>query len=417
MKGDLAPGMVTGSLDRSDFMFPINAMLSGVGAMALAVYGALLLYEGRDNNCFPSIDTIGEILGEQSLDPNEPRVAVSRPTIRRAIQRLEDFGLLTVTRRKGPDGKHTSNLYHLLPVPKPSHRKNLAMAEPKNGETHGKNFAANQSPESESESYNMSNTVRQNLPLQIPEAQKEEEERLSPESAAFWKLFGKRHRTIFGHPYNGPAVEMDTHPTLRTLHALDGAERFDIVQRALQAMAQSGQTGTLGSWAVYEPEIQRAIDEYAAQRQANGMIATFTGNLNEALVRCHLPVMMGTYTDKQRQEIAERGTTLDADDLEAAIVKYTDIHCQHGEPFMIAVRLNWVITTAWGDKQAKASGAAPAAKNGNGKGDYANNSNGRHGSARGGNNGNGNGRGQSGGQLSLDDFKQIARDLGQLPPV
>ena len=306
MKGDLAPGMVTGSLDRSDFMFPINAMLSGVGAMALAVYGALLLYEGRDNNCFPSIDTIGEILGEQSLDPNEPRVAVSRPTIRRAIQRLEDFGLLTVTRRKGPDGKHTSNLYHLLPVPKPSHRKNLAMAEPQNGETHGKNFAANQSPESELEFISMSNTVRQNLLPQIPEAQKEEEERLSPDSAAFWDMFGKRHQTIFGYPYNGPAVEIDTNATLRAWQALAAPDRMGVVQQVLKALADSGLDCRIGAWVTYEPEIRRALDEYAARQQANQVIGMFTANLNEALVRCHLPVMMGTYTDKQRQEIAAR---------------------------------------------------------------------------------------------------------------
>jgi hypothetical protein len=183
-------------------------------------------------------------------------------------------------------------------------------------------------------------------------------------------MFGKRHQTIFGHPYNGPAVEMDTHPILRTLQAMDASERFNIVDKGLKEMADSGQTGTVGSWNLYETEIQRAIDDYAAQRKANQVIAMFTANLNEALVRCHLPVMTGTYTDKQRQEIAMWGSMLDADDLEQTILLYADTHPNDKQPFMINVKLNWVITTAQRNKLAAASGAAPAARNGNGNGNH-----------------------------------------------
>ena len=92
-------------------------------------------------------------------------------------------------------------------------------------------------------------------------------------------------------------------------------------------------------------------------------------------------------------------------------MKYTDIHCQHGEPFIIAVRLNWVIKTAWQDKQAEASGAAPAANNGNGKGNNGNNTYSRHGSANG--NKNGNGRGQSGSQPSLTEWADIATEYNR----
>lgn len=218
--------------------------------------------------------------------------------------------------------------------------------------------------------FNMLESDSENLLPQIPEAQKEEEDLISPESRTFWDMFAKRHQTIFGHPYNGPPVEMDTNPTLRTLQALDASERFDIVNQGLKAMAAAGQTGKIGSWALYETEIQRAIDDYAARQKANQVIGMFTMNLNEALVRCHLPLMTGTYSDKQRQEIAAWGPMLDADDLERTILLYADTHPNDKQPFLINVKLNWVITTAQRNKLAAASGAALAAKNGNGNGTH-----------------------------------------------
>lgn len=242
----------------------------------------------------------------------------------------------------------------------------------------------------------MSNTVVENLLLQIPEAQKEEEDRLSPDSRTFWDMFGKRHQTIFGHPYNGPAVEMDTHPTLRTLQALDASERFDIVSQGLKAMADSGQLGTVGSWALYETEIQRAIDDYVARRKANQEIGIFTANLEEALSRLRLPGMNGgTYNSKQLQNIGSWGSMCDADSLETQIVRYMEIHCKNGEPFDIRVRLNWVIEAVKNAKLQAASGAAPAARNGNGNGNHTSYRNGTAGNRAG-------GRSQASSQPAID---------------
>lgn len=356
-----------------DFYIIENEVLDmGLGITALAVYNVLMrfAFDGLGGKvAFPSLDKLGAILAESPDDPNGTPTPVSRPTLIKALKKLEQAGLISITKRKSADGKQASNLYRLLDIPKGRRVKHNYTAS-KKGIRRVKQLYRFKTPESE-------------LKKKKEEAANDP---ISAESRAFWDMFTKRHQAVFNRPYNGPAVEMDTHPTLRTLQALDAAERFEIVDKGLKAMAGSGQLGTVGSWDLYETEIQRAIDDYAAQRKANQVIAMFTANLNEALVRCHLPVMTGTYTDKQRQEIAMWGSMLDANDLEQAILLYPETHPNDKQPFMINVKLNWVITAAQRNKQATASGAVPAARNGNGNGthtSYRNGAAGNRGSSRG----------------------------------
>ena len=103
-------------IQHEDYAVPVVVQDSGIGAIALAVYNVLLRFQDASGECSPDFGLIGEILGGVPINPNEVRVPVSRPTITRAIKRLEIFGLLTVTRSKTPNGKRRTNLYHILPV-------------------------------------------------------------------------------------------------------------------------------------------------------------------------------------------------------------------------------------------------------------------------------------------------------------
>lgn len=73
-----------------------------LGAYALAVYVVLVRFAGAKEQCWPSIKTIAE------------RVKASQTTVRDALAKLEEAGLITVTGRADPDGAQTSNLYTIV---------------------------------------------------------------------------------------------------------------------------------------------------------------------------------------------------------------------------------------------------------------------------------------------------------------
>ena len=75
-----------------------------LGATAIAVYVALCRFAGNSSQqCWPSHATIAE------------RVGATPPTVRKAIAKLAEVGLVTVEKRTGEDGRLTSNLYTLHP--------------------------------------------------------------------------------------------------------------------------------------------------------------------------------------------------------------------------------------------------------------------------------------------------------------
>ena len=76
-----------------------------IGPDGLAVYAVLGLHAGaKTRQCYPSTRTISGLLN------------LSRPTVLKAICKLEEVGLIKVERRRGKGGKREVNLYTLLPV-------------------------------------------------------------------------------------------------------------------------------------------------------------------------------------------------------------------------------------------------------------------------------------------------------------
>jgi DNA-binding transcriptional ArsR family regulator len=72
-----------------------------IGPIALSVYLVLADRANSDKIAWPSYETIAETLG------------VSRPTVIKAIAVLTEHGLVKVERRKDPNGRDKSHVYHL----------------------------------------------------------------------------------------------------------------------------------------------------------------------------------------------------------------------------------------------------------------------------------------------------------------
>ena len=69
---------------------------------ALEVWAWLIRFaDFETQRCFPSVGTLARSIG------------TTESTVRRAIQRLVNFGLVKVELRKNPRGDNSSNVYHL----------------------------------------------------------------------------------------------------------------------------------------------------------------------------------------------------------------------------------------------------------------------------------------------------------------
>ena len=78
-----------------------------LGHRAKAVYLYLRDRSDAEGKCWPGIKTIAADLG------------LSRSTVKRALSDLERNGYLERTSRFRENGSHTSNLYTVLPHPRP----------------------------------------------------------------------------------------------------------------------------------------------------------------------------------------------------------------------------------------------------------------------------------------------------------
>jgi len=71
-----------------------------IGPYGIAVYMGLARY-ANNNKCWPSLKTIAKNIG------------TSRPTVKKAIDKLQATGLITVLRRRTSEGDSDTNLYTL----------------------------------------------------------------------------------------------------------------------------------------------------------------------------------------------------------------------------------------------------------------------------------------------------------------
>lgn len=77
-----------------------------LGPTGIAVYMVLCTFaDNKTQQCYPSHKTIASILG------------ISRPTVKKYLEKLRDAGWITWDARHGKDGARTSNCYTLLPPP------------------------------------------------------------------------------------------------------------------------------------------------------------------------------------------------------------------------------------------------------------------------------------------------------------
>ena len=76
-----------------------------VGVQGVAVYAALASFADGHGECWPSLGAIAR------------RVGASRPTVIKALRRLESVGLIRIARPGEGAAGHHSNLYTLLPCP------------------------------------------------------------------------------------------------------------------------------------------------------------------------------------------------------------------------------------------------------------------------------------------------------------
>jgi DNA-binding MarR family transcriptional regulator len=99
-------------LDRRRYSFfmvdneVIDDYASRIGVYALGVYSVLARFSNQEGVCFPSLNTIAHRLG------------ISKPSVIKALETLETYGLLAKEHRFNQKGDHTSNLYILLEVKK-----------------------------------------------------------------------------------------------------------------------------------------------------------------------------------------------------------------------------------------------------------------------------------------------------------
>jgi len=105
--------------------------IAGVGHLATSVYVILAGHADAKRQCFPSIRTITRLCG------------AARRSVLRAVDALEEAGLVRVERRRAENGSHLSNVYTLTPLDpsdstKPplvtpgNHNKNQLEQEPLN---------------------------------------------------------------------------------------------------------------------------------------------------------------------------------------------------------------------------------------------------------------------------------------------
>jgi hypothetical protein len=82
----------------------IDVHAKTIGAIGVAVYAVLARYANRKTGeCWPSIGKIGKLLD------------LARNTVKDALRKLEDVGLIMMQRlRRAPEGHPTSHLYTLL---------------------------------------------------------------------------------------------------------------------------------------------------------------------------------------------------------------------------------------------------------------------------------------------------------------
>lgn len=91
-------------------------------ANAFRVYAHLARRAGKDNSAWPSYASIGEHCFRASY-PKAQAATLRRRAIE-AIDELEKYGLIEVTRRRRDDQGHTSNEYRLLTL---RERRELAL--------------------------------------------------------------------------------------------------------------------------------------------------------------------------------------------------------------------------------------------------------------------------------------------------
>lgn len=93
---------------RTNWLWIDNAILKDCGAeigdSGIAVYACLAMHAGQDETCFPGIGTIAEMIGR------------SENYVRKALDKLVDAKLISITPRADDSGRQTSNLYTLLDV-------------------------------------------------------------------------------------------------------------------------------------------------------------------------------------------------------------------------------------------------------------------------------------------------------------
>ena len=81
----------------------IDIRAKTIGATALAVYTALSRFANRKTGeCWPSIGRLAQLLD------------LARNTVKTALRKLEEVGLITIKRRRDPAGDATSHRYTLL---------------------------------------------------------------------------------------------------------------------------------------------------------------------------------------------------------------------------------------------------------------------------------------------------------------
>lgn len=82
--------------------------IGDIGQLAATVYVVLARFAGDKRTCFPSITSIGRIVG------------ATHRGVQVAIKKLETAGLIQVERSKGGRGREATNRYLLLPLSPPS---------------------------------------------------------------------------------------------------------------------------------------------------------------------------------------------------------------------------------------------------------------------------------------------------------
>jgi hypothetical protein len=83
----------------------IKVYAAQIKTTAVAVYCALCSFTNNDSqDCFPSHATLCTLLG------------ISEPTLRTALDKLIEYGLIEVDARFGDNGQQTSNLYTLMNI-------------------------------------------------------------------------------------------------------------------------------------------------------------------------------------------------------------------------------------------------------------------------------------------------------------